>query len=173
MDNILDNIRLIYERKNIINNIIKPLIKKISKKDAHMGENVRKFVINETNLVESDEKLFEIKADGNCLFRALAKIIYNNDDDDTTHRVRREIVKYMLKITFENDWYKDHVKIYDGFLIQKTIKNVDEINYLHKERWENYIFSFQEDNDFYFITNYKSNSEKILGIICTFMEGLP
>lgn len=166
-----------YNRKVLVNELIKT---KITEREAQQAENVRNYIRNESTLLEPGEELIEIKADGNCEFRALAKIIYNNDDDNTTHKVRREIIQYMIKKVFGGEWYNKYSELFNDFIIkEKNIKDIGlDDNHVTvndvDDKWLNsYIPTFETLFDFDFIKKFNSINEKILGIICTYMKGLP
>ncbi|QKF94006.1 hypothetical protein QKU48_gp0548 [Fadolivirus algeromassiliense] len=182
MENILYNIKIIYNRKDIIDAILNKInIKKeeplnvyrINEKDAKIANNVRNYVRNESKLLTENEELIEIIPDGHCLFRALGKLIYNKIDNDTTFRVRREIITYLLKKHFGIINYQD---IFYKFIIKEKSINelgLDKIK-ISDKKWKNaYIPIFSEMYDFEFIKEYTTINEKVLGIICTFMQGLP
>lgn len=172
MDNILDKIGSIYNRIDIINRI--SIVKKtIKEKDAQRADNYRKYVREESGLLSNNEQLVEITPDGNCEFRALSQLVYDDISDDSTHRVRREICRYLIKITIGEKYVSQYTKLFTDLIIENKELPKDLENIVIDEMWINYIGVFEPFTDFDFIKNYNTNIHKVLGIICTFMKGLP
>lgn len=136
-------------------------------------ENWRKFV--EENVMEKDEQLFRIAVDGNCEFSSISIIKYGVEDPN---RIRKEIVQYMLKISF-GDMYEniEFKQFYDKF--QKIFEQdpaLIKINDFPKLIPGNIL----EDVFSIIVTDFVPDSLnnvdmniKVMYIIIHYMEGLP
>jgi len=102
----------------------------------------REHVKKSTNWINSTEQLYEIKDDGNCFYTSFAVLHYA--DKDQSLRVREEIVKYMMKMSFGDKYAENYQNYYEDFIngnkIPELLTNKD-VN----ELWSSGIDAFVED----------------------------
>ena len=167
-DEIKENIFINFKKQGISFEDVREYIRKNPK--VIMGEGDDKM---EIEILKPTEELIEIKDDGYCLYGTLAKIIYNASDDVTTIRVQREIIQYMLKVSFGDEYAKNHQKYYDDFvkginippLLIGQIKN-DTISDFWKQQMDiNKYVPLDKKN--------KDLNIKVAYVIADFMKGLP
>jgi len=196
MNELLRIIKLIVKRKsNIddwIDNFLSDTISKIEEEVFPEGEEVdsdeedddnsmnkksvrktinewREYVENKKSLlVESNEKLIPIDIDGNCEFSAISMFVYKTQD---AHRVRRELVNYLLEKTFGNDsskkYLENHISFYNhinDILISKRPPNpiLPEIPYMPDKPLRPKIPKKLDElvNYKHELTKYKENLDK-------------
>jgi hypothetical protein len=128
----------------------------------------RDYAKTNKELINNNEKLYEVKVDGNCEFGALSLLIYNTED---ANRVRREIVKYMLKLSFGDQYmnkyqelYKDYIKGINAPILSEKSRILNEPI---KDFWESIIPNFDIPE------NIKTLNAKVAYLTAKFMEGLP
>ena len=79
-------------------------------------DDYRNYIRTKTKIIEPNEELIEIADDNYCLYGSLAKIVYNNNDMKTTQRVQREIIKYMIKMSFGDQYANRYDELHDDFI---------------------------------------------------------
>lgn len=101
----------------------------------------RNHVINHTDWIGKDEQLYKIPDDGNCFYTSIAVLHYGNED---SIRVRKEIVQYMMIMSFGDKYAENYEKYFDDFNTGKNIPkllNNEEI----KDLWGSGVDEFVKD----------------------------
>ena len=189
MNNLLLNINSILLKKQLINKIRDDINEKIEEleygeleysseeEEGELSRNIpiqewRNYVKSNKDLITDNEKLVTITPDGNCEFSAFAVLIYNSEEP---RRVRMEIIKHMLKLSFGDKFmgqYKElYNELYNDFIIGKNVPElltdniITSIDQTIGEFWRvNLAFEAVSGNEL---------NIQVAKFIADYMKGLP
>jgi len=161
---------------NKINHIFS-LKEKIYRDTTESLKEWRNYVIK-LNIVENKQKYIKIIQDGNCEYRALAALKFKKTDNNSTYKIKLEIIEYMLKTffgikNFTKELYDNFINYNDKYMMldinETKIFDKDNIPKNWEEFWLNKM-SIKK------IIQYKENvslDANVAYLIANFLTGIP